>query len=87
MKCTFVYKLSCSELRIERTFYKDSSIPFVPNIGMNMVVDDVPTHVISLSWWQEMATLTVHLRGSNHDTEDDLIIAADAWISDDWRED
>ena len=86
MKCTFAYPLTCKSLGLERVFYKDSSISFVPDKGMSIVIENVNTHVLSTSWCHDLSILTIHLAGYSHDTEDSINSNAEAWASDGWTE-
>lgn len=88
MKCTFCYTLSyISEgITIERDFWKDSSISFVPDVGMVFTIENVTTSVKSVSWCHDDSNLTIHLAGFSHDTEEAMESNAVAWRSDDWKE-
>ena len=63
---------------------KQVDLPFVPNVGMTILVDEMDFTVTSTTWYQEDACLIVNLNDMNYKSADIAIEQAGLLIKDGW---
>ncbi len=84
MKVLFVAHIECLEDGYLQMIYRESSMPFAPEKGLRMYMDDCEHEVVSVFWDHQDQELTVNLNSWQYDTTEEAKHQVSCWVDSGW---